>query len=295
MVDCRPNHVYHYPFLYITVRNNNNNNNNHRHTVIDYIRGLLAASITIFCFFLIWSLLLILFKCCCFGRPAFDKSNNKTRWLSGKPFIVNHKPVVAEDKDPDAHQEWDKQYRNVRRILFWCRATVLFAGMSIIISAVVMSIQGTNSLTQSLESGRTSIGLVHDLASEAVDIIDSVVAQNEKVAKDIFKLLEDFNTMCPLIRDPLCDDLTDLTTCNISGFLGDDLDNIIQMAIEHFNAGERSVVYQEIIKVRVGKRRYGVFNYPISYWSIIFESHTKSFSPPPVVLPSLFLYRLGKV
>jgi hypothetical protein len=212
----------------------------------DYLRGLLASSITIFCFFLIWSLTLLVFKC---SGSALGRSN-RTRWLAGKPLRVEQPPLVAPDKDPDAHAEWETTYRKTRRTLFYFRAAVLFAGLSIIISAIVMSVDGTASLTRTLESGRSSIDLVYGLATEAIGIIDSVIVQNEKVAKDIFKLLGDVNTMCPLIRDPLCDDLTDLSTCDISAFLGEDLDSIFQMAAQHFNAGDRSVVYQEIIKVR---------------------------------------------
>lgn len=216
-------------------------------TCTDYLRGLLASSITILCFFVLWSLLLLAFKC--FGSRRPNDLSNKTRWLAGKPFRVDLPPTVSEEKDPDAHASWQQQYRKVKKTLYIFRAFVLFAGTSIVISAIVMSVSGTNSLTQTLDSARTSIGLVHGLATEAIEIIDSVIIQNERVSDDIFKLLEDVNTMCPLVRDPLCDDLTDLSTCDISAFLGDDLDSIFQMAIGHFSAGERSVVYQEIIKV----------------------------------------------
>ena len=179
-----------------------------------------------------------------------NNTSNETRWLSGKAFRIEKAPSVAEDKDPEVHVAWQEQYRRIKRTLYLFRAIVLFAGLSIIISAIVMSVDGTNSLTQTLDSARTSIGLVHGLATQAVEIIDSVIVQNEKVSQEIFKLLGDVNTMCPLVRDPLCDDLTDLSTCNISAFLGDDLNNIFQLAIGHFSAGNRSVVYQDIIKVR---------------------------------------------
>lgn len=83
-------------------------------------------------------------------------------------------------------------------------------------------------------------------------IVDQVITLNQNVSSQIFTLLEDINGMCPLVRDPLCDNLQDLETCDLSGILGNDLSNIFKTVVEHFAAGERSVIYQEIIKAKSG-------------------------------------------
>jgi len=211
----------------------------------DYLRGLLASSITMFVFFLVWSVLLLIFKVF-----APRDSTNHTRWLSGELLQVDEPP--SQKHQPYQYAEWLKYYQSVKRQLYCFRAVVLFAGMSIVVSAIVMSVGGTNALTQTLDAARLSIGLVHGLATQAISIIDQVILLNQKVSSEIFTLLEDVNGMCPLIRDPLCDNLQDLSTCDISGFLGDDLNDVFQMVLGHFAAGDRSVIYQEIIKAKSG-------------------------------------------
>ncbi|KAG7337817.1 hypothetical protein IV203_015286 [Nitzschia inconspicua] len=211
----------------------------------DYMRGLLASSITMFVFFLVWSLLLLIFKC--FAPPD---SSNVTRWLAGERLRIDEPP--SKEHKPFHHSEWQKKYDNTKKQLYCFRGIVLFAGLSIIVSAIVMSVLGTNSLTNTLDSVRLSLGLVHGLASEATGIVDQVIDLNQNVSSKIFTLLEDINGMCPLVRDPLCDDLQDLNSCDLSGFLGDDLSQIFQTVVGHFAAGERSVIYQEIIKARSG-------------------------------------------
>jgi hypothetical protein len=209
------------------------------------MRGLLASSITMFVFFLVWSILLLIFKIF-----APSDSTNKTRWLAGKPLKVEEPP--SKSTKPFQYTEWKSHYDNVKRQVYCFRAIVLFAGLSIIISAIVMSIGGTNSLRQTLDSARLSIGIVHGLATDAVGIIDQVIGLNQNVSTEIFTLLEDVNGMCPLVRDPLCDNLQNLNTCDVSGFLGSDLNDIFKQVIGHFAAGDRSVIYQEIIKAKSG-------------------------------------------
>lgn len=209
------------------------------------MRGLLASSITLFVFFLVWSTLLLIFKC--FAPPD---SSNATRWLAGERLCIDEPP--PQELKPYQYTEWQKHYHNIKRQLYCFRGVVLFAGLSIIVSAIVMSVGGTNSLTQTLDSARLSIGLVHGLATEAVGIVDQVIELNQNVSSKVFTLLEDINGMCPLVRDPLCDDLQDLNTCDLSGFLGNDMSEIFKTVVGHFAAGERSVIYQEIIKARDG-------------------------------------------
>jgi hypothetical protein len=205
----------------------------------------LASAITLFVFFLFWSVLLLIFKCC-----APPDSSNATRWLSGGRLQIDEPP--SEDRKPYQFSEWTKHYEAIKRQLYVFRGIVLFAGLSIVISAIVMSVGGTSALTQTLDSARLSIGLVHELATEAVSIVDRVIQLNQIVSSEIFTLLEDVNGMCPNVRDPLCDNLEDPSTCDISGFLGAEIDNIFKQVVGHFAAGERSVIYQEIIKARDG-------------------------------------------
>lgn len=131
--------------------------------------GLLASSVTILVFFLIWSFLLLMIKCL-----APSNSSNATRWLAGKQLYIDElfHLIQIPDSMPFKHSEWQRHYQNIKIQLYSLRSVVLFSGISIVISAIVMSIGGTNSLTQTLSSARQSIGLVlvHGLATDAIHI-----------------------------------------------------------------------------------------------------------------------------
>jgi hypothetical protein len=79
----------------------------------DYIRGLLASSITMLCFFGVWMIILAIFHC---------MGPSQVGVLSGKP------PNPTIPTPP--------------RKLWFLRMLVLFAGLSIIISSILMSVNG---------------------------------------------------------------------------------------------------------------------------------------------------------
>jgi hypothetical protein len=78
----------------------------------DYMRGLLASSITMLCFFGFWMILLAVFYC---------MGPSQVGILSGKP---------------------PNQTTTPPRKLWFLRMLVLFAGFSIILSSILMSVNG---------------------------------------------------------------------------------------------------------------------------------------------------------
>jgi hypothetical protein len=78
----------------------------------DYIIGLLASSIAMFCFFGLWMIVLAVFKC---------MGPSEVGILSGKP---NTTPQTKP------------------RRMWFLRLLVLFAGLSIIVSSILMSVNG---------------------------------------------------------------------------------------------------------------------------------------------------------
>jgi hypothetical protein len=103
----------------------------------DYIWGLLAASITIFCFFLVWLFLLLGFKC---------MGPNRVGWLSGSMIPL---PAMPQEEDCDDAEEykqdlepWHKEYNRVNRRMHWIRALVVVAALLIIINSVLLSVKG---------------------------------------------------------------------------------------------------------------------------------------------------------
>ena len=237
----------------------------------DYVTGLVAAPLLVFFFFLVWGLVLMVFRYC-----APTNSANAVRWLGGQPLRMpsppmggggmeedrDHKPQLQKTKktthyDPhevaknDDYQAWRHDYQRTKVQLFVLRIPVWFAGMAIAIAALIMSVYGVDSLHNTLETGRESLLITGTLAQEATKIVDSIIAQNQQLSDHLFDLLEQVNTLCPLVRDPLCDDVYNIATCDLSALgFGPDLTAIIHMAGTHFVEGNTSSIYQEIVKAK---------------------------------------------
>jgi hypothetical protein len=97
----------------------------------DYLKGLVATSITIFIIFVCWMLVLLLFK---YLGPS------EVGGLSGRLLPLSPKP--DEKQQQQQVQEWDQVYQRTRRALNVARGVVIFSGLSIIVAALCMSILG---------------------------------------------------------------------------------------------------------------------------------------------------------
>lgn len=163
------------------------------------------------------------------------------------------------DKHYNAHKgetpefkEWKREYNATKHRLFAFKTVVWVAGLSITIAALVMSVYGVDSLTNTLEAGRESIRIAKSLAGDAQSIVDSIISQNKDLSQKVYGMLDDVNGMCPLVRDPLCDDIYNISTCDITSFLGIDLNDVFQTAAGHFVAGEESEYFLEIVNAKNG-------------------------------------------
>jgi hypothetical protein len=102
-------------------------------------------------------------------------------------------------------------------------------------------------LTQSLSDGRRAISIVQHLTQGGINLIDLIDEQNAATSIAVEGLLSDANRMCPNVRDPICTDLSNPSTCNFEGVFDTD---VLQITLEHFAGAERNVYYQEIVKAR---------------------------------------------
>jgi hypothetical protein len=89
--------------------------------------------------------------------------------------------------------------------------------------------------------------MVQTLTQGGIDLIDLIDEQNAATSIAVEGLLEDANHICPSVRDPLCTDLSNPSTCNFEGVFDTD---VLQITLEHFAGAERNVYYQEIFKAR---------------------------------------------
>jgi len=227
----------------------------------EYVLGLMASCIALLFFFLGWAVLLLLFK---FLAPA--SGSNSTRWLGGQPLRMpspplgrkqqhkqhNNKHYTASKGETEEFKEWKRDYNATKAQLISIRIVVWVAGLSIAISALVMSVYGVDSLSNTLEAGRESLEIVKNLAGDAQTIVDSVIRQNKDLSNRVYGMLESVNGICPKVKDPLCDNIYDIETCDIASFLGSDLNDVFQMAAGHFTQGEQSEYYVEIVNAKNG-------------------------------------------
>jgi len=136
----------------------------------DYLRGLLATSITIFSFFVFWIVVLLIFK-------YFLGPYSPVGWLSGSQIPLPPKPLANDyavkaeqstkkeesrsqssadevassdheeikpsmEKYETAFKKWDELYQRRNKRMNALRAIVLLAGLSIIVCAILLSAKG---------------------------------------------------------------------------------------------------------------------------------------------------------
>jgi hypothetical protein len=107
----------------------------------DYLRGLLASSIIIFCVAVVWCCLLLVFKC---WGPR------KCGWLSGQNIPIPAEPDAkcysnggvndpAYLEDTEERQTKLEKVHRTRKIL---KSIVIFSGLGIMASAIMLSVKG---------------------------------------------------------------------------------------------------------------------------------------------------------
>ena len=103
----------------------------------EYLRGMLAASITIFCIFALWMFFLLAFKCV---GPYV------TGCLSGRRLPLPRKPESEQYDDEEEYETeleaWNRNYARVKTVHTVVKGIVLIAGLSIIICATLSTMYG---------------------------------------------------------------------------------------------------------------------------------------------------------
>ena len=193
-----------------------------------YKRGLLATSYVLICIFVIWSCLLLLLK---YLGPT------QVGIFSGASPTVAQTPPCRK-----------KFYRGI----------FLFSGLAIIISSILMSIYGVDSLTDTLDSGRDGINIARDLIQLGVGLLDEIIQQNSEIGTEVDIFLNDITYICPNFEEAfaLCNltstegnDLSD-PQCFLSGVLEPSNIDVLQSVLDHFANDEDSTYYQELVDLR---------------------------------------------
>lgn len=221
----------------------------------DYIMGLISSSIAVFCFFLLWVVLLIVFKCMGPYEAGF---------LSGEPRPLPSRPAANSSEYASWKRDADKQTRWLQVL----RIIACFSGFAVVLGAILMATKGVNSLTRSIEDGRESVSISQGLANEALSLIDRSIEQNTATGEAVDGLLADINNICPTLRpNGICTDLDDLTTCDFDGIFDSD---IVQSTLQHFSDAQDGIYYEELVGARSDLEQFLVLTASI-------EDNAKSF------------------
>jgi len=201
----------------------------------DYLKGLIASSIAMFCFFVVWVIFLTVFRC--MGPYEVGMLSGKARPLPPQP------PDGSEE-----YEAWQQKKNKAEKRLGFFRVIICICGLIIIISSCLMAVKGVSSLTQSLDDGTAAISISQNLANRAIRLIDRVVLQNNETAKAVDELLVELNGICPLQRpNGLCTNLSDVSTCSFGEVLDS---NVLETVIRHFKSGDQSIYFQQLIDAR---------------------------------------------
>jgi hypothetical protein len=99
---------------------------------------------------------------------------------------------------------------------------------------------------KAVDAGIGTITMVKDLLQEGIDLIDTILEEQNLSSTEMEAVLNAVNSICPEVRDPLCTNITDPATCNLDGiFDGEAVLNFIT-----FFATARSLVYEELYQCR---------------------------------------------
>jgi hypothetical protein len=101
----------------------------------DYLLGLLASSVTIFSVFVVWMFFLLAFK---WSGPY------SCGVLSARRVPLPPKPLPKNDTEgyQEALDEWNTIYHKVNRSQNVMKVLVVFAGLSIVVSSILLSVKG---------------------------------------------------------------------------------------------------------------------------------------------------------
>jgi hypothetical protein len=223
----------------------------------DYIKGLLASSFAMFCFFLVWITILLVLKCCgpkrvgfWSGRiaplPAEPQPPRCGDELEASSMDTQRTETKTFQNYKEDHKEWRNTKNASKRRLNILRIIVLFCGTSIIVSATLMVSKGITSLVDTVDGGRDAIKKVANLTRQAIELVDSFLETTTIAQYETTNLLQATNGFCPNVRESLCEDISNATNCNFQGI---PYASEIEKVVDYFD-GVKGLVFEDVVKFR---------------------------------------------
>jgi hypothetical protein len=183
----------------------------------DYLRGVLACSLAIGVFFVVWALVIIVLRCL---------GPNRVGFLSGKlPQIANPDlshlgwSDVGSEEQSNQLVQWEKRQRVRKRNLLASRVVVLFCSLGIVISAIVMITLGAKNLQRSVSTTFDALDKTQGNINEAISIIDEYMSLQSEIISSMTEFLVAVNEACLNQTDQICSNLRNMSDpqCDFTG------------------------------------------------------------------------------
>jgi hypothetical protein len=115
--------------------------------------------------------------------------------------------------------EWDTLYNKKIKQQRYMKIIVFLAGCTVIAMAIIMAMKGIQSLRGSLTYGKSSLNYAQEIVDRVDNLIGNLLLLLTSFQRDMSKLLNVTNTICPSVRPLLCNDIYNASTCNTEGIL----------------------------------------------------------------------------
>lgn len=149
-----------------------------------YVYGLLGVGILILALFLVWSLTLLILKCC--GR--------RVGCASGMP-----KPIEYDNVYPD---KYESDVRRAKRSIMCTRIFFLLSGLAALASVVAFVIYGVGSLQNAVVEAQNSVNMVQGLTDGAYNDTTKFLESYNITVTQEENLVQQESKWCPYLTDP---------------------------------------------------------------------------------------------
>lgn len=222
----------------------------------DYLYGLLASSLIVAVFFLIWSIVICVLRC---------TGNRRVGFLCGRFVRPDPPPPENENAPNDSHngdcdalnddelkkfkssEEFFEFCAKQDRRIFRCRIVVAVCALCTVICAILFCVYGNKYISSSLDSTENGFRLMQRTVGYSITLFDRLLEREAETSAANQQALEELNGLCPLWREKLCEEITPVVRCNVSGipFLEDGLEQVIHVVYER-----KAWLFGEISQVR---------------------------------------------
>jgi hypothetical protein len=184
----------------------------------DYLKGILVSAIILFVIYVVWMIVLWVFKC--FRRRAgvfsgtpisLPDSEVPKKAPKGSVRTALKDPFASSNEKPNGPTanrndllEIAEARANAYRCMQLLRYICLFSLYGVMVGSCLMATKGINNVEQATDSGRLGLYEGSRLAMEAAALIEMYAERQKPLLEQIAAVRRDFNGFCPNVRQEIC-------------------------------------------------------------------------------------------